>query len=65
LIPLPEFVHRLRLQLDKAIAETSEGLLGGDPDNFADYKMAVGQIAGLRQARQEIDDLVKAVNEGG
>lgn len=65
MIPLPEFVHRLRQKIEAAEGEISTGLLAGQIDDFPDYKQAVGRINGLRQARQELDDLVKTVNEGG
>lgn len=65
MIPLPEFVQRLRQKIDAATDDVAAGLLRGDPETLADYKQGVGLINGLRQARQELDELVRTVNEGG
>lgn len=64
MIPLHEFVHLLRKALDDDIAEMAAPLVDGEAGDFAGYKYGAGMISGLRRARQQIDNLVKKVNEG-
>jgi hypothetical protein len=64
MIPLPEFVHLLRKGIDERMAELAAPLVEGQAIDFASYKQQAGVIVGLREARQQIDDLIKRVNEG-
>ena len=64
MIPLPEFVHLLRKGLDERSAELASPLVQGEAVDFAAYKQQAGVIMGLNEARRQIDDLVKRVNEG-
>jgi len=64
LIPLPEFVDLLRRNLDKEAEGISIPLLNGNADSYEIYSRETGRLAGLRKAREIIDDLVKRINEG-
>lgn len=65
MIPLPEFVARLRKSMDDAREEIAANIMAGQPETLADFKEAIGQVAGITTCRQMLDDLVKHVNEGG
>jgi hypothetical protein len=64
MIPHSEFVALLRRDIDQAQAEIAEPLVRGNAENFEEYARWTGKIAGLKQAREILDDLVKRSNEG-
>lgn len=64
MIPLPEFVHLLRKELDRDVDDLAIPLLGGGASDFPAYREQIGIIAGLRRARWLLDELVKKAGEG-
>lgn len=64
MIPFEEFVHILRRGYEKAVSELADPLVRGGAENFEEYVRHTGRIAGIRQAREILDDLVKRSNEG-
>lgn len=64
MIPQTEFVALLRRNLDEAQAELAAPLINGNAETYEVYARETGKIAGLRRAREILDDLVKRSNEG-
>jgi len=64
MIAMNEFVALLRRNFDKAVEEMADPLVRGNAENFEEYARWAGKIAGIRQAHEILDDLVKRSNEG-
>lgn len=64
MIPLQEFVDRLRRGVTELRDEIKDGILRGEPQSFDAYQHAIGRIAGLDAAAETLNDLVKRVNAG-
>lgn len=64
MIPFHEFVHLYRARLNERSKELSDPLLEGGAEDHAQYRRYVGEIAGLKAAREEFDALVKRANDG-
>lgn len=63
MIPVVELVSLLRQKFDEKIKETADPIINGDAESFEDYLRWSGKIAGIRDARQILDDLLKQLNE--
>lgn len=64
MIPLYEFVERLRKEIDDEINSLSVPVLKGACEDFSHYVGAVGEIRGLAKARERLDETIKRVNDG-
>jgi hypothetical protein len=72
MIPLPEFVDELRRRFDEELVKVEQALVSGaalDNESIEAtalyYTGAVGRLNGIRFARNELDELVKAINQRG
>ncbi len=59
-----EFVDALRRGLDDQFKPLAEEVLGGRCQSYDQYREMVGMMAGLRSARDTIDELVRKANSG-
>jgi len=64
LIPLQEFVDRLRREIQDEVDSRSVPVLKGSCADFGDYMAAAGEIRGLAKAREVLDELIRRVNSG-
>ncbi len=64
MIPLHEFIGRLRADMDEKMAEKAKSLLESRSPDFETYTAEFGVFQGLKSARATLDDLVKRVNDG-
>lgn len=64
MIPLTDFVDRLRARIDKQIAEQLAKLAEHRAPDYETYSSQWGLLQGLRTSRNELDELVKQVNSG-
>ena len=58
------FIDALRHDLQVAHDEVARVMIEGGITTFETYQYAVGQLAGLRAARESVDALVKKANAG-
>jgi hypothetical protein len=59
-----DFIDALRRGLDEAFTPLAESVIGGQCQSQDQYREAVGTMAGLKAAREIVDNLVKKANSG-
>jgi hypothetical protein len=59
-----EFINTLRRDIDAKYQEIADPVVEGACGDYAEYQRIVGFLAGLKEAREIIDALVKRANAG-